>query len=605
MFASESQAALIGAETHEGVAESLEAFSRDLLVLVKTLSVYPEGHPAMRRVATRLAGTRPVRDTPPCTIGITPTRVLYGNEFFGTSGSRVEALAALLHSKKIMRLHWGSDVTPEDITAFSSLLSGRSADGRDLADSLVATGVHAIAIEPLDASKIHGALSLDDVGAPDPQTASDRGLNTWIWLQDNAFSPELLAQALRADTFWTASEQDPLFAVRVLLQDGEKLDQALNLLSDPERTRVREGLVSAGRAYPVADLASIVMMEVQGRNPANQGLSHLLRGLSSEDLLELMARVVAQAGDSGSRAMAFLWRVAPQFETSELLSRIEARQGQPEGATHPVEVWRNLKTFLLDAEEGKFFGDDYALDLQEMAQEQRPTEDVPHTLSEFSADLEPHLDAVHLGMARDQSEGALLRLEQRLGARVPQLPAAALLRFATETHRLLPDFFAGRPELVRAIFSKALANARASDPEQNRAAIEFAKSQESEVLDLALTALIRERRIAGRRFLVDLLSELSPRTTEHMLSRASEAPWYYLRNVITVLGRRGERDSTPILEALLEHPHDRVRREALKALGKIGGAARRAVQRFASASGRTAEERRLAERLLATKEVVA
>ena len=576
----------------------LEAFSRDLLVLAKTLSVYPEAHPARVHIAERLVGSMPAEAPEGLTIGITPTRFLHANEFFGSDGSRIESFASLLHGKKIMRLHWSSNTGLQDVLAFSTILAGSQWTGAELAEQLRSSGVRAIRIDPLDITKIHRALSHADTTGAGSDEAAEREMETWLWLQDDSLEPEVLAQALRSEAFRALSSQNPSFPLRLLFRHGPKLGNALGHLPGREREEIRNLLAKSGNEQPVAELASIVLSEVKtGRRGGEDAIS-LLEGLSPERLIDLMAQVIAQSDHATPRALAFFRNLTTKFDVDRLIAQVESRQSQHDGPNHPADVWHTLRTFLLDLEEQDFFGDDYLSDLDHMSREESQGKGSPGVLAKFAEDPGFHLDSVYLGLARDEGGEAVVRLRRRIEARISVLPASALLQFVSNTTRAIPNFFLERPELAREVFSKSLADTRMLGRAERQAVIAFARTHEDAVLDLALTVLIRERRIAVRRFLVDVLSALSPETTVRMLARASDAPWYYVRNIATVLGRRRERESAPILQALLRHPHDKVRKECLKALGPMGGAARHAVAEFAKNASTTSEERRLAARIL-------
>lgn len=51
----------------------------------------------------------------------------------------------------------------------------------------------------------------------------------------------------------------------------------------------------------------------------------------------------------------------------------------------------------------------------------------------------------------------------------------------------------------------------------------------------------------------------------------SDPRWYVVRNMVFVLGSLGNRESLPHLERALDHPDERVRREAVRAIGSSGG----------------------------------
>ncbi len=586
-------------QERKDLTKALEAFARDLLVLIKTFSVYPQGHPAPKRVAERLAQWSPTGERTEFSVGITPTRLLVENQFIGSDGSRIATLASLLHGRKVMRLSWGSRVLAEDVVAFASTLSSTHATGQELREQLRSAGVYTIGVVPLDIAKIHGTLSVFGQGAASADSSQSRGLDAWLWLQDDAVQPEDLLQALRSDALWELSGDEPAFPIKLLFQHGRKLDQAMGLLHGPDREGVRDHLLRAGSKIPVADLASIILAEVKRGQSGGEAVSCLLGQLGPEDLVELMASVVALSESASPRVIAAFRNLAPGIDAEQMLSLVEERLSQGEGRAHAVGIWRNLKSFLLDLEEGGFFGDDYLLDLEQLSQEEGE-EDASRS-TEFSVDPEPHLDWIYFGLAAEKTSGAVARLHRRIQARLHVLSPLELLELITATNRTVPSLFREEPELAREVFAKLIAGVRLLDASERLAAIQFAQDHEELVLPVTLNALLRERRIATRRFLVDVLSALSPKTTESIVSRTLDAPWYYVRNVATVLGRRREACSAQVLEALLGYPHDKVRKEALRGLGKMSGAARNAVVKFARDPSKPADERILAERILSRK----
>lgn len=53
-----------------------------------------------------------------------------------------------------------------------------------------------------------------------------------------------------------------------------------------------------------------------------------------------------------------------------------------------------------------------------------------------------------------------------------------------------------------------------------------------------------------------------------------DTPWYYLRNLILIIGRIGTKEHLPLLEPLLTHDDFRIQREAFNAVYQIGGESR-------------------------------
>lgn len=51
----------------------------------------------------------------------------------------------------------------------------------------------------------------------------------------------------------------------------------------------------------------------------------------------------------------------------------------------------------------------------------------------------------------------------------------------------------------------------------------------------------------------------------------SDADWFVVRNVILILGNAGNPENAPAVVPLMKHAHQRVREEAIRSLGKLGG----------------------------------
>lgn len=76
------------------------------------------------------------------------------------------------------------------------------------------------------------------------------------------------------------------------------------------------------------------------------------------------------------------------------------------------------------------------------------------------------------------------------------------------------------------------------------------------------------------RFL-EIVAEMGPLAAQTMVAQLrGGGPWYFIRNLVQVLGKVGDESQVEVLASLLTHGDGRVRREALDAIYKIGGAKR-------------------------------
>src|SRR6266850_321624 len=91
------------------------------------------------------------------------------------------------------------------------------------------------------------------------------------------------------------------------------------------------------------------------------------------------------------------------------------------------------------------------------------------------------------------------------------------------------------------------------------------------------TALLAEqphRRIRIR--MCEVLARLGVPAIPSLLSRLDDKRWFAVRNALYTLRKIGHASAFPAIVAVLEHPHPRVRLEAMRAAIHVGGAAARA-----------------------------
>lgn len=576
----------------------LERFAKDLLVLTKVSLVYPEGHPATLQVAQRLCDWSATANLEEVAIGFTPSKLLFRDRFFGAPGSRCALLAALFHGRKIMRMTWPPGISLTDVTTLAFILARSRRVGSELRNEFREAGVYSIDLDPLDAGKIHGALTQGTAASSDQGVTAPRGLEAWLWLQEENLLPRTLAETLLSEGFWSLAEADPAAAFPLLLRQLAKLPPALDLLPEQDKVRIRKRLTALPKALTIAELADAV--DATGEALQEEASSLLLLDeLTPAVVVQLMAELVRKSGADGTRVGVLFRHLVPRFGAQELLTLTQARVASDTGPAQALDAWRTLETFLQEGAQDNFFTEEYGNDLASLQEGAQAKTLV--SASPLLENAELHVDRICFDLARDGDPDRVLRLRRRLAARVHTSSLSNLLSVATAAAEHIPAVFLGEPELVRELFSRFLASAQVLDSEGRSAAVAFARCQEDAILDLTITSLIREPRIVRRRLLIDVLSGLSPETTPQVLRRGSVAPWYFIRNVATVLGRRGDREEAPILEALLHHPHEKVRREALKSLAGMTGAAARAVEAFAADTSRPADERALASSLFSRR----
>ncbi len=84
-----------------------------------------------------------------------------------------------------------------------------------------------------------------------------------------------------------------------------------------------------------------------------------------------------------------------------------------------------------------------------------------------------------------------------------------------------------------------------------------------------LEVLADEPDMAVRKSLVDLIGQMAPLHISELGARLSDPRWYFVRNVVNILGSTRSAESLPHLNRTLRHPDARVRRETIRAIAGI------------------------------------
>jgi HEAT repeat protein len=84
-----------------------------------------------------------------------------------------------------------------------------------------------------------------------------------------------------------------------------------------------------------------------------------------------------------------------------------------------------------------------------------------------------------------------------------------------------------------------------------------------------LEVLADEPDMAARKALVDLVSDMASKQIESLGARLSDPRWYFVRNVVNILGSTRDPAALAHLSRTLRHADARVRRETIRAVGGV------------------------------------
>jgi HEAT repeat protein len=124
-----------------------------------------------------------------------------------------------------------------------------------------------------------------------------------------------------------------------------------------------------------------------------------------------------------------------------------------------------------------------------------------------------------------------------------------------------------QPDQMRGI-SAAMRVHRSGTPEYEACRRLLVMLGENTISSL-LEVLAQEQDMTARKALVDMLSAMADRFVHELGERVSDPRWYFVRNVVNILGSTRRPDTLKYLELTLRHPDPRVRRETIRAIGSI------------------------------------
>ncbi len=549
------------------LARRVESFALNLLHLIRGVRVYPNKHPTIMEVAQKVLLSAPLDSTGSITIGVTSRELVVSGEFITGKSSD---LASILHEKKILQLVWTKDVTLDDVWAFARAVSTPKLEGEALREKL-RNEVLTIDVTILNLSEIH-RRAMDTLQDPE-EKPEERRRRAWLFLISQEAPVEQLASALATEEFWDAAKEewtrsglgDSEGFTEFLLKLGERLEEALALLPATQREEILNYLSQMGKCLAVKDLVRIVGREGQESKRLGLGKSSLLRDIDVERFIDLLAGLAAMGEEGTHRFIEVYRRFTPVAQPHELLSMVRSRMAQSEESGFPVDVWKTVETLILNLSENPFMDSEYSDSLGFLMESRRVLSE-EESLHASLDSPEHFLDHLFLAMSVEEEETFQNRLIERIKFRSEQLGPFGVLGFLNMVDRTFPRFLDTNPYLVRSLFEKCLSALGKATFNERQMLIHFAVNHEKCLLDTALKALIEEKNISKRYFLVNLLSCFSFEATPVFVSKSRIGPWYVTRNLAIVLGQQGFPQVLPHLRSLTNHPHPKVKREAVKAL---------------------------------------
>ncbi len=161
-------------------------------------------------------------------------------------------------------------------------------------------------------------------------------------------------------------------------------------------------------------------------------------------------------------------------------------------------------------------------------------------------DFEVAADAAEAFLLAERREGLTGEQRQRLRRAVNQL---------------------AQPERMK-IVAGAMRLYRPDTPEREACVRLLTVLGENTVTPL-LEVLAEEKDMANRKTLVDMISSMADRFIPELGERVMDGRWFFVRNVVSILGATRDPRTLPYLERTLRHSDARVRRETIRAIAGV------------------------------------
>jgi len=614
------------AEIHvsDAGAERIEKLLMDLARVHQWTAMYAPGHPfltervgALHANLTTAAGREP---SGVLLLGVARDKLLYQDRFFKARSPIVHNFTEELYRHHVATVGFGSDATPEGLASFFRCLRElQSGKIEEIAEGhLQRQGIRGIYLSPVNYKEV---LSRGIAGGEPAADGRLRDEEMWRILlsstEGDGFSeqrivdellafPEALPAFLRrvraggvADRLAEPAEKSaatgappaefiPLEALQRLFR---RLGEKLKVLPEERQKKVlvflEEGLSDGDGNGSGGD---------GGGSSSGFSLSvarSLADGYADSEFLDLLAGLVSGEGKGGNRLLrAFQVIAAGRDVERSLVPLLEtwSREGYQTKRYYAGKTWEAVKRLLLDRSEESYLGEDHSDFLESLSGMPDRYGSAAEPPPEVDPLLGPFIDPKTV-----RRKGIVVLvdflLQERQDEEILELLPVMLLE--------IPGLIEGKDFVLLDRLLDAVAVAREGDSAARReaaskalAAVNFRRIAEiclsgpaavknfGEGLDILvrygarsadplLDRLLKEPDKGMRRVLLSLLIRIGEPAVPAIAARLQDLPWFFLRNLCFILGEIGASGTVPGLVRMLAHKEQRVRREAIQALGKL------------------------------------
>jgi hypothetical protein len=331
-----------------------------------------------------------------------------------------------------------------------------------------------------------------------------------------------------------------------------------------------ETIAAVIRQMSLDEVMTAILEEIPATDEAREGLSRAVRNLALINLSLPREEVLALAGD------AMRGRGMSEADVSSVLagaapSHLEARGAIRTSDSEPVESVLRLLDLTPGSAPTHAYDEGVGIVRAEAAK------------GLTDGDVLSALVTIATLETRDRELASITALlDESLGLLVDQQEfeaaadaAEALMAVASdpttgEDHRRrMTDLvrLLSRPEAMRSITSAM--RVYRHDSAEHEACRRLLAALGSQTISPLLEVMADEADMAARKAIVDLVSGLAAGAVQELGHRVEDRRWYFVRNVVAILGATRDPQALQYLERTLRHADARVRRETIRAAASI------------------------------------
>jgi hypothetical protein len=600
--------------SQEKAFPEIEALLLDLARAYHWTGLYRPGHPFLEeRIGTVHAALLSQAAREPSGkfhFGIARDRLLYQDVFLGGGKDLIGAFAEALYLQHVASIAFDAALSTTGLLAFfHGLRAGRSSPPPEGSGSFIDRhSVPGIVLLPYDYT---GLFSPGADGSKETGDEAGRDDALWRMLLANDVADEELEKRIVREM-----EKYPEL-IPAILGGMERLDL-------PEDPGTRSVAVPGGRAVSGEVLGRIFcrIREViqslppdrrtpvlaglcaedpflesppwEDRGGAGLSLSRaLVRECPDEELVELLAAMIT-AERKDARRLTRIFGILAEGRDVEgsLVPQVERKTRESLRARDQLDLktWETVESLLLSRSEASYVGEDHSLRLDALAQLPHPRGDG----KDASVRSDPAIDAafaeegvrravVHVLLellAAESGETEFFGLLEDFRKMIPNLISRKEVGLLSVVLSSLSALEGTIPPARRAAVASVAAVADfgglvdhylgSSTPPDDRDRIAaLVSAHGSLAVSPLLERLLNQQETPRRKALLALAFRLGKEAVPEILKGLPSSQWYYVRNLCLILGEIGDRAAVPGLINALRHSDQRVKREAIHALGKI------------------------------------